>query len=374
MKHTDSIRTVLTAIAVLCSLYLSAQVTIVPAQPGIYGYGYTELSQTNIINTSAGPIQGVYAVIECTSGSGKVFSIRTTSIDLAPGSNFMNYGQLVSAEQLYATSAYYQMQQTGRLPAGTYNCCINLYRIGSSAGLAQQCVNFTVSVSSTLMLLSPFDKQVLNTFFPSLFWSFSYINPDDIVTYSIKISELKQGQTYIDAISYNLPLVFEENLMQTSYLYPSSALPLEESKKYVWQVEASLLTGKKYLSEIWMFQYKKDRKEDKVIKEKVSEPYASLTKNLSSVNYAFEEKINFTYNNETKDTVLNYKVFAEGSVQPFMLNADKVKIQHGLNRLSFEIPRTMSAKEASGKSYTLEVYNSRNEVLKMKFYIKQKRK
>ena len=372
MMNSFSVKYILTAFAILACCYLSAQVNIVPVQAGIYGYGYAELSQTNIINTSGTVVPNVYATVECTSNGSKVFAIRTSSLDLAVGSNFISYSQFLAAEQLSASPAYYQLQQSGRLPAGSYNTCITLYRVGSSTPLDQKCVNFSVLESSTLMLLSPFDKQVLHTFFPSLFWNFSYLNPDDIATYSIKVVEYKAGQTYVDAMAYNVPLLFEQNLMQTSYTYPASAMPLEESKKYLWQIEASVRGGKKYLSEIWMFQYRKDKKEEKVEKEKISEPYASLTKTLSSANYSFKERINFTYNNESGDTILEHKIFPEGSLRHFPLSTEPIRVKNGINRLSFDVPRNMRGKEASS-SYTLEVYTSRNEVLKMKFYIQQKK-
>lgn len=227
--------------------------------------------------------------------------------------------------------------------------------------------------SLNVSLVSPYDQQVIYTFTPSFFWTFNFTG-DNILDYSIKVSELRPDQTYTDAIQFNPPLVFEQGLQQTSFMYPLSAFPLQDDKKYVWQVEATVGGRVKYLSEIWMFQYKKQVQRDTIKNEKDKDyiQYVLMEHEANAAPYLYTDKINFAYNNETRDTLLKYTIRLEGSKHSIKTELKPLKMTSGYNYYSLDMPKELSRNNKKGTRFFLEVNNSRKELQAIKFSIKQK--
>lgn len=235
----------------------------------------------------------------------------------------------------------------------------------------------TGAATGNVILISPTDGQVINTFNPSFFWTFTGPVGDYQTTYSIKITELREGQTYADAIGLNVPLVFEINLMQPGFMYPFTAPALDENKRYVWQVEASIYGRVKYLSEIWMFRFDKNKTEskDEDIKEK-PKTYVHLSKGVNNGTHLFTDKVNFRYNNETIDTILDYVIYQTGKKEMMPLTKAPVKMRPGINYISLEAPKNAAQanKKAPTPTYILEVRNSRKERWLLKFSVISKSK
>lgn len=364
----------------LCALLLSAVIShgqnsihLLPQSPS--GYSLFDLSQTSLINGTPGIQTMCYTIIECEKdGSGISFTLKTPSTDLIPGSNILGYQSLVNAEPLATSPDYFSFTQTGRLPEGKYNLCITLYQALHSTPLARQCISLQVAATGYLILMSPYDKEVLNTFYPNFFWSFNLTPGDFKVTYAIKVSELKAGQTYMDAISFNPPLVYEENLEQTVFNYPSSAFSLNEDGRYVWQVAVYINGKQKYLSEIWMFQYKKNKeKTTKKPKKELPDQFPHLQRTVASSAYVFDKYIAFRYNNECRDTLLSFAVYKTGEQKSLPLDNPPIRITSGINYIYFPVAKSMKGKNKGKDLYLFEVSNSRKEKWRMKFIISDKK-
>lgn len=360
----------------LCFCFsVSAQYSLLLSRPSGNSYGLTELSQTTMLNNSSATQSMSYLIIDCNEdGRGKIFSLRTSNFDLHPGTNNLSYSSITNAQVVSSSPDYYSFIQTGKLPQGKYTVCFQLYNsVGNS--LASECISTDVTSDGTLILLNPFDAEILNTFNPNLLWSFSgFLNPDERLTYSIKVCELKDGQTYIDAMQFNPPLVFEENLHQTMYTYPVSAPPLNENGKYVWQVQGEVNKIPKYLSEIWMFHYKKDKKQmPNIPKKSIPVQYPHLEKTLNSGAYVFSKVISFRYNNECSDTLLTYNLYNVGTKKTFPLSDKPVKLKHGVNHFSFPVPKKLVGRKGEQHVFVLEVSNARKEKWQMKFSINEKK-
>lgn len=223
-------------------------------------------------------------------------------------------------------------------------------------------------------LVTPTDAQVIYTFTPFFFWTYQGPVGDFETVYSIKITELKDGQTYTDAMGSNVPLVFEEGLKQPSFTYPLSAPALDDDKRYVWQIQAVAGGRVTYLSEIWMFRYKKNVNNTTTEQnsKNVTAQYVHLSKGVNNGSYVFTDKINFRYNNETTDTLLNYVVYREGERPNASLTKAPLKTKPGINYLSIDMPKGMQQNSKGAGGYVLEVYNTRNEKWTMKFTVKSK--
>ena len=352
---------------------ISAQYTVLPGSANAGGFSLNELAQTTFINSSGQAQSMCYAVIECVEeGAANSFTLRTSNFTLAAGTSKLDYQSIVNAQVLSSSTVYYSFVQTGRLPDGKYNICISLYQTINQTALANQCISLNIASLSSVILISPFDGATLKTFFPDFFWTFPGELPDNKITYSIKVTELKSDQTYADAIQFNAPLIFQTDLQQPIFSYPSSAPVLNEDGKYVWQVSVEINKVPKVLSEIWMFQYKKDAVKKAQKKKEAVEQYPFLEKNTGSSTYVFADKINFRYKNECIDTVLNYKLFETGNNKKSVLLSTKpVKIKQGINYLSFKVDKEQFAKKDKNAVYMLEVLNTRNETWRLKFVIKK---
>jgi hypothetical protein len=362
-----------TSIGLALPLY-SQYTVVMPQQTGNI-YGLLEMSQTLLINGTANAQSMCYAIIECEKeGVGNIFSLRSPYTELSVGSNALGYQALVNATPITTSPEYYSFTQLGKLPEGRYTLCLSLHQGSNLNPLANQCVSLDISSAGSLVLISPFDEEVLNSFYPNFFWSFNFIPGDYKVSYAIKIAELKDNQTYVDAISFNPVLVFQDNLESPLFNYPTTAFTLNEEGRYVWQIAVSINGKEKYLSEIWMFQYKKEKveKAKKKPKDEVPDQYPHLQKKLTSATYQFDKNIAFRYNNECRDTILSYAIFKVGSSSKEKLNYPLVKITSGINYIYFPVPKDMKKKNSKPDVFLLTVSNSRKENWKLKFFLTEK--
>jgi hypothetical protein len=212
---------------------------------------------------------------------------------------------------------------------------------------------------------------------PNFGWSISNLPDDYNVTFNLKICELKEGQSYQDAIQYNPAIIFETGMKQNFYNYPAGAQQLKEDSRYVWQVEALVNNVPRYLSEVWMFRFKKSKSPPPVTRKVVTTQYPFLEKNLNTSPYIFKDAIVFRYKNECADTVLNYTLYQSGKTESIKLADKPVKLKAGLNYYSFPINKellvTMKHNSKSQEPvFLLEVSNARKEKWRLKFVVRKK--
>lgn len=352
-------------------------VVVGPAAGG--AYGINELALTSFINSGTS-LSTCYATIDCEAdATGKVFELRTKNFMLQQGSTALAYQQIISSDVIAASTEYYIFNQTGKLPVGKYTICVSLHQMGNSNVLATGCIQVTTIADGNLLLTTPYDGEVLNAFLPAFGWSMTNFSDDYNVTFNIKICELKDGQSYADAIQYNPPLITEIGFRQTFYNYPAAAPQLKEDSRYVWQVEALVNNVPRYLSEVWMFRFKKARAITPDPKKTVVTQYPFLDRNLNASPYVFKDAIVFRYNNECIDTMLNYALYIAGKKELLRLSDKPVKLRPGINYYKFPLSKELQAlakkSETEGEQvYLLEVSNTRKEKWRMKFVVRNNTK
>lgn len=378
MIITQTIKTTCKHWYILCLVFTLAstpifgQVTInIPAQI-TGGYTLQELSQTSYINSSGRRYGSAYANITVNNiTDGQSFTLRTASFNINVGSSIPGYSVLAGSTVINPSSDYYELEQNGKFPAGIYSLCINLYDERGNL-LGKQCISLNVINAGAIVLISPTDEEVLNTFNPMFNW-LPLKAPDNKYKYNIHIAELLPGQSYGDAISQNPPLVYEMNISGSSFSYPSGAPQLEDGKQYVWQIEADLQGHSMIYSEIWMFQYKKSNQPPIIKKTKPPVAYPYVTRSLSSAYYEYSDTINFKYINYQNDTLLTYCFKLEGKADTLKIPKLSVKIRPLVNYLRIPVADEMKAPKKKAV-YKLEIRNSRNEIWMLHFIINKKKK
>ncbi len=132
-----------------------------------------------------------------------------------------------------------QVIQTGRLPERNYTVCFDVIDLNNNFLLTDVCANFTITYPEPPHLISPANRDSLheNNFYPVFQWTPVVVPPAYQLRYIIKICEILLGQTPLQALNSNIPHFEDQNILITTLVYPISALPLEEGKRYVWQVQ-----------------------------------------------------------------------------------------------------------------------------------------
>jgi hypothetical protein len=171
--------------------------------------------------------------------------------------------QLVSSTQLACFSAENvqsfvdQIVRTGIIPEDRYTLDV---RVLDAAGneLARASQSFLISLPEPPRLIFPANNATLLTAQPMFQWSPVQVPPEIGISYSVRVAELYDQQTPDAAIRSNPP-VFDGSVDNVAtLLYPLDALPLEDGRRYVWQVEArdgngSPITSARRRSELWTF-------------------------------------------------------------------------------------------------------------------------
>ncbi|MCK9280244.1 MAG: hypothetical protein M0P71_06465 [Melioribacteraceae bacterium] len=125
-------------------------------------------------------------------------------------------------------------------PDGNYTICVYIKNEKGEV-LASDCIDQTIITIKpemvSLQLMTPADGSTLLPNQPVLFsWMLQSVKAGREVTYKIKVVEIYNKQSPIEAIKQN-PAIFEKsNIKATMLQYPISAKKLETGKKYAWNV------------------------------------------------------------------------------------------------------------------------------------------
>lgn len=365
----------LAAIAMLAmALSASAQYTVMLTPSIGQMSGIQMLSDVQIVNPGTQTTSG-FLQLECTVSGRVVVRLKTGTLTLTPGmnaiSNLLNRSVIEQGSDVLS-----YLQNTGFFPEGPYLICATLYRIDNTQ-LGYSCQSFRSTGANAPVLVAPPDKAVLKTFFPVFTWLPARRNGDFEVTYDFRLAELLPGQSYAEAMASNPALVFERDLRATTYVYPASALALQEDKMYVWQVSSVFKEAQKQASEIWMFRYKKDVKP--VVKEKPKEvavPYPHLSKTFSASHYIFDKYLSFYYKNYSKEDSIDYKIakVSKSGESQNIVALGKLALNGYDNYIKLNLPEQEKTKKEKRQKaatdegfYIFSIVNSRKELWGLKF-------
>jgi len=214
-----------------------------------------------IINSEVDPVDVyLYGTVD-ERERGMMFRGRSSPLIVPPGGTTFYPNDIEDVfDAQYNPEFNRFIQRSGRFPAGDYEVCVEVKLLENDEILGRACYNFIATLPGAPRLVSPVDLSTVIENTPFFQWTAPIPLPTGaLVSYRLKICEIRQDQTPFDAI--NSIAHFEEEIyLATSLLYPIGAQEFEIDKRYAWQVQAVdeddyPIGDNDGKSEIWTFTY-----------------------------------------------------------------------------------------------------------------------
>jgi len=207
----------------------------------------------------------------------------------------------------------------------------------------------------------PSNESVIDIQYPVLIW----IPPRPIngimVTYSIRLVEILNGQSPIEALLQNPPLIDLNGLNNTFLNYPMNATPLQADGHYAWQVAASYAGESLGVTDIWSFSVKKKNN-----KKDADMEYPVVSKVSKERFYVTHGIFHFVYNNTNNEKALVYSIRGMDKSMETIKGLPEIKLTPGMNKLEVDLQE--SGKLKNDTYYNLEIKDKRHQVYKLIYY------
>jgi hypothetical protein len=295
-----------------------------------------------------------------------LLTVTSAPFLLNRGMNNTGQSKITIASAVYGSNDQAsQIKNNHSLPSGKYTYCANITAVDVSD---EYCQDLESDYSSFLFLVSPPDKDVIETKQPILVWThsdpFSLTNQNDY--YRIIVTDQFAGQSPEAAINTNIPVYMKNYLSSHQVQYPIDAKELKPGRTYAWQVQRMSNGAIVNKTEAWEFKLKAP---DPIKENK----YARLKKNLDATTYKAEDnKIFFRFEEGYAGKSIHYKILNEKqqavTAQDATASDDRVKIdavKDGYNTYTLDLNKY---KMPAG-IYVLEVTNEKKELYKLKFEV-----
>lgn len=350
-------------LGVLLGVQASAQVTMTAQVPPEGVLMKAQLWNIAMVSVSDAPVT-VRIMMRLTDvrTNQPVLTGISRELTLNKGAKQLQAGD-VSPIQYEYLSDVADRSPNGLLPVGNYQACYSVYINGTYKGdlISEDCSPFAVAPVGPPLLNTPADKSVLESFNPQFTWLppspatlFSNLN------YELLLTEVRSGQSSVEAIQQNLPVYRLPSTKSPFANYPSSALSLDTGKVYAWTVIARNGNAFAAQTDVWTFSLKSTL----VKKELAQDSHIQLRKELDGAVAAVTGNVHFTYINAVNDSTVQYELLGLEAGNK-VITSGEFKVVPGDNMIAFPIRRKYSLQD--GKTYLLRVQNSRREYFQMKF-------
>lgn len=347
----------------LISVSLKAQIAI-NFTPAIYGQTIEGLSFVQLINSSGLPTR-ITVTIRVKQNAGSVLVVKTPVVILQSGINTINRKIFSESSLLFGNSIYAdQLKQTGKFPEGEYEYCYEVAVLNdkniSTGEVYESCFDYNIQPLTPLILINPVDEDEMCNVRPNLIWQ-PPIPMVNNARFRVILTEIVPKQSPSEAISYNIPIINQSNIVGSTLFYPPNAPDLLKEKKYVWQV--TVYTGKTILSksEIWSFQIKCG--DEKLNIE--ADSYREIKEYQDGGFYIANQILRFSFNNYYQSQKLNYSIGDLENPTENIKNLPPLTAETGINKYNIDLSEMRSFKE--GRQYILKVKTADNKELQLRF-------
>lgn len=344
---------------------LKAQISF-SFMPEIQGRTIDNLYQVRIGNTGARQAVNM-TIIVTEAKSGAITTINTPAFELMPGMNTVPPAAAYNSAVSFGNNKVATIvRQSGFFPEGDYDYCFRLYQGGGHNGdiLAEQCFSYNLQPFSAMQLIQPYDGDKICDKRSSFSWQ-PLLPAIPGVQYRMVLVEVKEGQQRAEAMRMNLAIINQKQIPMPVLLYPSLANPLEEGKKYAWQVGAyknELLLAE---TEIWDFTVECEKEETSL----PAEAFRSLEDLARGNFYIARKQLLFAFNNTYSETTLSYSIRCLTKPDQQVKKLPKVKIGRGLNQVVIDLSENNSFTD--GYYYIMDVKLPDGQQKLLRFIYKQ---
>lgn len=351
-----------------CALFVTlgfSQVLINPTAGNQPFFNLDQLVKIQLINTSKEQIKGIVHISMEDHQSNTIFQMHSLPLELS--ANQTLYAQQIQWEQglEFGNQAVARsLARSGKMNTGQYVYCYRFVELTNGRSLGTYCQENGWQNFQLPQLAFPANQTVIQTKHPLLNWHppLPIIGSD--LNYSIQLVEVVADQTSTEAIYRNLPLLELHNQKQLFLNYPISAIPLQEDKKYAWQVTAYWGAVEMGKTDIWEFAIEQA--------EEVPEPeeeysYRFVKRELGNASYIFSKDIHFAFDNRLYEKELTYKIYPAGKESALIKNIPTLSLVNGINQLVIPIHRKLKLKESV--PYVLEIQTAKKAIYFLEFKV-----
>ncbi len=115
-------------------------------------------------------------------------------------------------------------------------------------------VQATLCAQELISLITPHDRDTIETFYPVLSWSYFNIGQDrDQERYVLTLVQIQEDQSANAAVQVNHPMIRIDGIQGFQYMYPFDAPQLKINQRYGWRVQRVLNGIVINESEAWEF-------------------------------------------------------------------------------------------------------------------------
>lgn len=241
-------------VAMLLQACLYAQVNFI-FNASAYGRDMRGLSTVQLINTSAQTYTGNLEIeVKNLSGTGTVVKIFIQGVNVSPGNNVVPSSKFGTAAVSYVGSNESNyIRQTNMMPEGELEYCFKFTVTSKNNAneVYENCFEGTNILATPLQLVTPDNGERSCERRPRFTWQ----PPMPLsagMSYTLKLVEVKTGQSQSEALLVNTPVIFQTNIKGFVLPYPTGSPDLKENTTYAWQVIAND-RGRQSVSEVWEF-------------------------------------------------------------------------------------------------------------------------
>ncbi len=333
-------------------------------QPSAHGRSLDGITFFQINNQTSVDFNAALRIIISEEKAGKVVEVNVPSLQVKKGLNSFNRIILANSQTRFSSNSTAGMlKQTGKLPEGEYEYCYELSPAEDKPGLQdfyENCFHLGVQPLLPLLLVDPVDGEKICNQKPPFIWQ-PPMPVDFNARYRIIVSEVKDKQTPVEALSFNLPVINVSELREPRLNYPMNIKELEKGKNYVWQIHYSVNNILLTKSEIWTFKI--DCEEEKVVKG--DDSYRELKIGINGDFYVANQKLKFAINNVYNEGELKFDIVNLKNAEKRIENLPKLILITGLNRYELNLAEYKDFK--NGEHYQLAVQLSNGQKLYLRF-------
>jgi hypothetical protein len=330
-----------------------AQISIMNANVSAYNITPQGLCQFNIMNNGA-EMKASLSVNLSNANGENLLRVQSKPFTLKSGLNSVSGYSLELSPAEFSTAPQGQyLLNTHTLPSGKFTVCCTMFANGIEP-LENYCEDIESDMTAFLNLISPSDKDVIETTQPVLVWThnepFNLLTPGEYFRMIVVEKEVEQSAEA--AVSANAPIWMKDYVGSHQLQYPIDAKQLIIGKTYAWQVQKISNASIIKKTEAWEFKLAQIVKSTDikyaVLKDKPEAGYYGAVN--GKLYFKFEEAYSgntfdyFVYN--SKSQLVSKDVVRDGATKEerampanvlgnnqFMIDTDKANMKKGMYTL-----------------------------------------
>lgn len=321
------------------------------------------LTYINVNNNENNPLEIILEARILNSANEPVLVVLTFPFLISSGLNVLQSISVPINSIKFSNSGQGEFVKVRRqLPSGKFRFCATVKVLNSEGG-DEVCEDIDSDISEFLALVSPFDKDTIQTEIPVLIWThsvpFNILSPGDY--YKISVTKLEQAYS----TGLNSPIFVKDHLFSHQVQYPPDAPMLEPGGRYAWEVQK--ISGNTIIdrTEVWEFNIAPDKQ----IKD---QRYLVLKQEIDGhYHLAINNKIYFRFDNSYQEKIIHAVILndkRERIIPKLKTAASAIHeitiVSSGLNRFMIDLNEL----EIKSGIYTLEITNRKNEKKYLEFY------